>query len=252
MRAKRDMDWKIFIKPYISPEEYTPFNADSRRLNGFIFFIMLGLIVSFSLIAKVEGSSDTHKTTSPSYSKLQEIRESIDNIEMSNTMLESEILLLNHNLAQMLESKRKQEVLTLSKFTGSHKKVGAGIIIKLSDSDKPLELYENPNIGLIHNTDLLEILNNLWGAKAEAISLNNERITSRTGIRCVGPTILVNKTRITPPFIIKAIGDPESLIKTVKEGHLQTLEPAGIKYSIEKYNRLEIPADGTIILAGDF
>ena len=246
------MDWKIFIKPYIPPEEYTPFDADPKKLNGFIFFAILGFIISFSLIAKVEGSSDTHKSTNPAHLKLQSIRQSIDSIEMSNAMLESEILLLNHSLAQILESKRKQEVLTLSKFTGSHKKVGEGIIIKLSDSDQPLQLYENPNIGLIHNTDLLEVINNLWSAKAEAISLNDERITSRTGIRCIGPTILVNKTRITPPFIIKAIGNPTNLINTVQKGPLQTLELAGIKYSIEKYNRLEIPADGTIILTGDF
>ncbi|OGI22657.1 MAG: hypothetical protein A2287_08160 [Candidatus Melainabacteria bacterium RIFOXYA12_FULL_32_12] len=252
MRAKRDMDWKIFIKPYISSEEYKPYNIDSKRLNGFIFFIILGFITSFSLITKVEGKSDNYKTSNPAHFKIQKLKETINNVEISNAMIESEILLLNHSLAQMLESKEKQEILMLSRFTGTHKKIGPGIVIKLSDSDKPLELYENPNIGLIHNTDLLNLINDLWAAKAEAISLNNERITSRTGIRCVGPTILVNKTRIAPPFVIKAVGNPQELIKSAEKEHLPTFQVAGIKYSIEKYNKLEIPADNTIILAGDF
>lgn len=245
-------DWKIFIKPYVSTEEYIPDNTNSKKLSSLVFFVILGFITSFNLMARVEKNIDNGSIKNPVMLKIQQVRKNIDNIEAKNTILESEIFILNHNITQMLESREKQEILKLSKLTGSNKKIGSGVIIRLLDSDKPLQQDENPNLGIIHNTDLVELINELWTGHAQAISVNNERITEKTAISCVGPAILVNKTRIVPPFIIRAVGNPETLMNTVKKGHIQSLELSGIKYSIEKYDRLEIPADGTIILAGDF
>ncbi|MFH0702181.1 MAG: DUF881 domain-containing protein [bacterium] len=151
-----------------------------------------------------------------------------------------------------MKIKKKQEILKLSKLTGTHKKIGQGIILKLFDSNKSLKLNENPNLGIIHDIDLLELINDLWKAKAEAISLNNQRIIFSTEIECVGPTILINKTRISSPFVIKAVGDPKKLIKFVKNGYVQTLELYGIKYFLEQYEYMEIPANTAITLTGDF
>jgi uncharacterized protein YlxW (UPF0749 family) len=250
--GKMFANWKIFTKPYALVEEYVPDNNCSRKWTGFIFFIILGFITSFSLITKVEGNSTINSDNIINGLKIQKIQQDIAAIEKNNAILESEVFILNYNLAQMIQNQEEKELLKLSKLTGTHKEIGSGVIIKLTDSDKPVKPSENPNIGLIHNTDLLEIINNLWTGKAIAISLNNERITAKTGIRCVGPTILVNKTRIVPPFTIKAIGNPKSLAESVKKGSLEALKLSGIIYSIEKYNKLEIPADDNIILAGDF
>lgn len=246
------VDWKNFVKLYTPSEEYIADNSNSKILNSFIFFIILGFITALGLIARVDGKSDNDSPNKNIDLKVQKIKAEIDSIDNGNAMIESEIFILNHNIAQMFEHKEKQAILKLSKLIGTNKAIGAGIIIKLDDSDKPVGLYENPNIGLVHNTDLLKLINNLWESNAEAISLNNQRITATTGISCVGSTILVNKTRIAPPFIIKAVGNPEKMIKSIRNGYVQTLEVSGIKYSIEKYNKLEIPGDGTIILAGDF
>ena len=62
---------------------------------------------------------------------------------------------------------------------------------------------------------------------------------------------MINKTRIVPPFKIKATGNPENLLNSVKNKHLKTLELYNIKYQIEKQDHMEISADSNIILAGD-
>lgn len=245
-------DWKNYFKQYIPAEEYIPDNIISKNLSSLAFFIVLGTLASIGLIIKVEGKDIVYDSNDPVSIKIQKIKQNVKNLEIKNTYLESEILILNHQLTQLFQEKEKQEVAKLSKFTGTNKKVAPGIVLRLSDDDRPLKKEENPNYGIIHNTDLLELVNNLWASGAEAISINEQRVTAQTNITCIGPTILINKTRVAPPFLIKAVGDTKKLVNGVKNGYLKSLELYGIKYHIEKYERIEIPADGTIILAGDF
>jgi len=245
-------DWKNYFKQYIPAEEYIPDNIISKNLSSLVFFIVLGMLASIGLIIKVEGKATSYNSKDPVSAKIQKVKQDVKNLEIRNTYLESEILILNHQLTQIFQAKENQEVIKLSKLTGTNKKIGHGVVIELSDSDRPLETNENPNFGIVHNTDLLELINNLWANGAEAISVNNQRITAQTDINCIGPTILINKTRIVPPFLIKAVGNPQNLAKGVKDGHIKSLELYGIKYHIEKYERIEIPANGTIILSGIF
>jgi uncharacterized protein YlxW (UPF0749 family) len=57
----------------------------------------------------------------------------------------------------------------------------------------------------------LKIVNEMRVSGAEAISVNDERITAMSEIRCAGTTILVNLNKIAPPFVIKATGNPQLL-----------------------------------------
>lgn len=121
---------------------------------------------------------------------------------------------------------------------------GSGIVLTLNDSTHVLQPGEDPNLYLIHDEDLLKIVNELRAGGAEAISVNDERLTATSEIRCAGTTILVNVTKIAPPFVIAAIGDPETLERSlrIKGGWLETMEIWGIKAQIEKSNDVKVPA----------
>lgn len=67
------------------------------------------------------------------------------------------------------------------------------------------------NSDVIHDSDLLNIINDLRIAGAEAITLNGQRVTDRTEIRCGGPIVRVNGVSKGSPFIIRAIGDKEKM-----------------------------------------
>ena len=59
--------------------------------------------------------------------------------------------------------------------------------------------------------DLQGLVNALWAAGAEAIAIDDERLTAQTAIRQAGSSILVNFEPIARPYVITAIGDPVGL-----------------------------------------
>lgn len=93
---------------------------------------------------------------------------------------------------------------------------GPGVLVILSDGDRPLLEGEDPNNLLIHDIDVLNIVNDLKVAGAEAVSINGQRMAAVSEISCAGPTIMINDQVYAQPFIIKAIGDPDYLQAAVK------------------------------------
>jgi len=93
---------------------------------------------------------------------------------------------------------------------------GPGIIVTIDDSKRPIKPGENPNLYLIHDDDILKVINELWASGAEAISINEQRLVIGSEIRCAGPTLSVNNSRYSPPYEIRAIGDPKTLESSLK------------------------------------
>ncbi|HWU32855.1 MAG TPA: DUF881 domain-containing protein [Marmoricola sp.] len=65
--------------------------------------------------------------------------------------------------------------------------------------------------GVVQDRDLQQLVNGLWEAGAEAVSINGQRITSLTAIRTAGAAITVNYQSLTPPYVVDAIGNPATL-----------------------------------------
>jgi len=103
---------------------------------------------------------------------------------------------------------------------------GQGIAIILNDADSSLfnNTFED-QYRLVHNTDIILVLNDLINGGAEAISLNNQRISSSSEVYCSGPFIQVNGVKIAAPFSIKAIGNKTVLYDYMmsEENYLQSL-----------------------------
>jgi uncharacterized protein YlxW (UPF0749 family) len=85
---------------------------------------------------------------------------------------------------------------------------GPGVLVTLDDSDAQIPLGADPNAYIIHEYDLRDIVNVLWMAGSEAISINDERLVSNSSIYCLGSTVMVNDTRLSPPYFIRAVGNP--------------------------------------------
>lgn len=117
---------------------------------------------------------------------------------------------------------------------------GPGITVTLKDNDNSsLSSGET----LIHDEDLRRVVNELLAAGAEAVCINNSRIVSTTAIRCVGPTILVNDTKMAPPYTIKAIGKTDPLLAAVnlKGGVIDNLRLWGFPISVSASSEMVIP-----------
>ena len=120
---------------------------------------------------------------------------------------------------------------------------GEGVIVRMDDSTKPAKAGENPNLYVIHDDDLLRVVNELRAAGAEAIAINGQRLTGTSEIRCAGPTLSVNNVRSSAPFEIRAIGDKKSLENALRMrgGVAETLGVWGIQLAIKASNDVYIP-----------
>lgn len=122
---------------------------------------------------------------------------------------------------------------------------GPGIVITLTDSSKRGTELEAPvEEAIIHDSDLIKILNECWIAGAEAIAIEDQRIVGGSPIRCVGPSIQVNYVSMAAPIRIKVIGDPVELQKALNlpggiVEELILVDPKMIK--IEAVTKMTIP-----------
>ncbi|HWI66312.1 MAG TPA: DUF881 domain-containing protein [Symbiobacteriaceae bacterium] len=121
---------------------------------------------------------------------------------------------------------------------------GPGVVVELRDSTRPLLPGENPNNQLIHDADVLKVINELLIAGGESVSVNEQRLIGRSEIRCAGPVIVINGIRTAPPIVIKAIGNPEHLEQAIemKGGVGEDLRNFGIQVTVKKEQNLTVPA----------
>ncbi|MGI6491527.1 MAG: DUF881 domain-containing protein [Pelotomaculum sp.] len=96
----------------------------------------------------------------------------------------------------------------------------------------------------IKDDDLLRVINDLRGAGAEAIAINDQRIIATTEVRLAGNHINVNLVRLSPPYKVVAIG-PASTMRSSLElrgGLKETLNDRGISVTIETKDNVVVPA----------
>ena len=125
---------------------------------------------------------------------------------------------------------------------------GPGVTIILEDSSQA-NVTGNEADYLIHDNDLLSVINELRSAGAEAISLNGERILATSEVRCTGAVVTVNGRRYAAPYVVFAIGDPDTLYSalTMRNGVVDVLSQWGITVKVTASDQLLIPKyNGTV------
>ena len=129
---------------------------------------------------------------------------------------------------------------------------GPGIVITLDDAHiAKLTPDTHPNAGIIHDIDLLILVNELREAGAKAIAINDHRLTGNTAIRYFGRVIHVNDHPIKAPYTLTAIGNSETLYGAVNMplGVLDQLREIGIHIAAEKKEQITVPASATAVQA---
>jgi len=129
---------------------------------------------------------------------------------------------------------------------------GPGIIISLADGTRALRAGEKAEAVIVHDYDVRDIMNALWAGGAEAVAINGQRIVFSTSVTCVGPTIVVGDSRVSPPLTILAIGDAASMSRMLSQdpelAQLRSRAQDGaIILTTEARSNLTIPAFSGIL-----
>ena len=181
--------------------------------------------------------------------RTQLVANQVTGLKNDRELLQGEVNLLRAKLDEISagpgDAELKEQLDKARILAGVTELSGPGAEVTLNDSKVTLKPGENPNLYVLHDEDVLLVLNEIRAAGAEALSLNGERILASTEVRCIGPTIVLNKDkRLAPPFVITAIGDPNTLESSIKMkgGVAETLQFWGIQVGVKKTNQVTVPA----------
>lgn len=131
---------------------------------------------------------------------------------------------------------------------------GTGIVIQLEDSKQPVPPDGSESDYLVGSRDIRVVVEQLWGAGAEAIAVNGERLTPTSAIIDVGRSLLVNSAYLTQPYQITALGAPDLYDKlSASPGFVDFVrsrsEGYGIRVSLAEPASVDMPAFvGTVTL----
>jgi len=117
---------------------------------------------------------------------------------------------------------------------------GPGVAVHVAEPRAP----RSRGPAAVQYQDLVAVTNELWAAGAEAVAVNGQRVVATSGFSQVGGTILVNLRRLSPPFLVEAIGDPATLegALNIRGGVVEGLRGLGLDVRVERRDRIRLPA----------
>jgi uncharacterized protein YlxW (UPF0749 family) len=136
-----------------------------------------------------------------------------------------------------------QAVQSASGFVGL---TGPGAILTMADAVPPLPRGVEPDEARVLDIDLQLAVNGLWQSGAEAIAINDIRLTSITAIRTAGEAILVDYKPLEPPYRVVAVG-PADLAEQFETSQArrelaQLSRDYGIQSEIAAAESVSVPA----------
>lgn len=210
-------------------------------------FVLAGLILGLMLAVQFRLTKDVQEV--PSIKQTQALAAEVSQARKERDELQRQVNELRLQLDQAGAGPRvkalKEELNRVRILAGLVEVVGPGVEVTLNDSNRAARPGENPNLYVLHDEDVLKVINELKAAGAEVMAINGRRLLATSEIRCIGPTILTNRNqRLTPPFVISAIGDPDNLIGALhmRGGVVEQLQFWGIQVEIKRVEQLRIPA----------
>lgn len=209
---------------------------------------VLCLMMGFATAAQLKSIAANKSSTAEQNQTLEELRAQLLHEMNTKNTLETEIESLNEKIKVLEESSlSEQENLLTEEYRKAQMVAG---MTDVSGSGLVITIGENPNM-IISVNDMLQLINDLRMAEAQAISINDERIVAMTEIAKGDYFIVVNGNTVTAPYTIKAIGDQDKLetMVSVPFGVLSNLERTGDwLVNVEKADEIRIPKikDGSI------
>lgn len=183
-----------------------------------IFSILLGIFISTQVKSKVDLYLPvTLQSLKDTKLQINRLNDEIDELNRISKEKEEELEMLDKiskgddNIMDILAL----DLMDNRSKSGRSKLTGPGITIKMYDNQDSEIIGFDVNDDVIHDVDILNILNDLKIAGAEAISINDQRIVSTTAVKCLGPVVKINGRSVGNPFYIHAIGDPKVLMASV-------------------------------------
>lgn len=228
-----------------------------------VTLVVVGMVLAVSALALRTPSTAASRAKAALVKEIQARRSHGDQQSTRIVALRSEIdAVQNAALRAQSQSALAARLSDLELQTGAVPVTGPGIRITLDDAKSTGQgaaSGTNPRAGTgtdpgrVIARDLQIVVNGLWQAGAEAVSVNGQRLTARSAIRFAGEAILVDYRPLVRPYVLRAIGDPQALPVEFADNdggaYLHSLSTNyGIQSDLASETRMTLPAASTLSL----
>jgi len=177
--------------------------------------VLFGLLVSVQWRTQAERNELTVRYNTPLLDAAKTLQNEQNSLKVTLAELRAQLDQIQSSASTQSEAAKdlQSRIDGLKTVAGLNERSGDGVEIVLDDA-RGAAAAKDVEKSICHNTDLTDIVNQAWRGGAEAIAINDERIVGSSSIYCVGSTIMVNGTLMSPPFKVLVIGPQNELLAT--------------------------------------
>ena len=148
----------------------------------------------------------------------------VDGLKSKVSDLNEQISLLSSSIGNKQVRAVNREASAMKDPAGLLPKVGPGVTVTLSDApaDVASSSTVDPKLLIVHQQDIQAVVNAMWKAGAQAVTIQGQRVVSTTDIRCIGNSVQLQGVPYSQPYVISAVGDPAALTAEIaRDPYLQ-------------------------------
>jgi uncharacterized protein YlxW (UPF0749 family) len=209
--------------------------------------VLFGLLVSIQWRTQSERNELTVRYNTPLLDAAKSLQNEQAALKVQLADLRAELDQIQTSASTQSEAGKELQarIDELKKVAGLNERTGDGVLITLDDA-RSASAAKDVEKSICHNTDLTDIVNQAWRGGAEAIAINDERIVGSSSIYCVGSTIMVNGTLMSPPFSVVVIGPPNDLLATYDDPSQlrdikQRRDVYGLGFRVSRASAMRVP-----------
>ncbi len=224
-------------------------SAKSRSTGGVAVVAVLavfGLLLGVSALTTEQNQPLAAAERAELIEEIRHREARVDDMYDDLTTVRTQVAGLQRGLTQQITSDNqlRDRLQLLGVAAGTVAVTGPGMAITVDDAAGASGSTE----GVITDSDLQGLVNGLWMAGAEAIAINGHRLTTLTAIRFAGQAITVDYRSLTPPYLIEAVGDPNSLAARFLQTSggqlwLGLRDNFGVTFDMVAEQNMTVPAD---------
>ncbi len=212
----------------------------------------LGVGVAAAALALRQPTADDRQARELLESQVSAHKDEVERLTASNTELAAEVSALQQGALSSDDPALLATTRTWSVAAATARVTGPGLRVVLSDASAAADQPDDLDLR-VQDVDLQVLVNGLWAAGAEAISVNGQRVTATTAIRSAGSAVLVDLVPLVGPYTVDAIGDAGDiqtrLARSTAGQHVAMLHATyGIGVDISSQPALDLPGSGAVTL----
>lgn len=240
-----DEDYRMVALRRAAPSEGKPPPRSSRpHLTAAVVIAVFGILVTTAAVQTSRNSAVTDASRETLIRRAQAERELVAQEQRTIAELQDGTIAAEEDLAG-LTARLQAEVARQRRLevrTGFVAVTGPGVRVTVTDPPDVTDIND-----LVRDEDLALLVNGLWSAGAEAISINGQRLTMLTAIRNSGVAVHVNTRPVNPPYVVSAIGDTDTLQANLLDTTLgarffDVADQLGFGINMQNVEELALPA----------